>query len=129
MKPEAKELGLIEASPEPPAPVQGQGNEHHGVFREGPGQGLGHQGGHEPGRLGAAMEFQLLRQHLSAAAVAKGGKGPAGRAPGGSRPPGRGRRVRRQAGQRSSGPGQGRPQSWHWGGRSQRAQASKGFQR
>ena len=82
MKPEAEELGLIKAPAEAPAPVQGHGHEHHGVFREGPGQGLGHERGHESGRLGSAMEFQLLRQALGAAAVAKGGEGPAGRAPG-----------------------------------------------
>ena len=73
---------MIKAPAEAPAPVQGQGDEHHGVFREGPGQRLGHERRHEPGRLGSAMEFQLLRQSLGTAAVAKGGEGPAGRTPG-----------------------------------------------
>ena len=82
MKPEAEELGLIKAPSEAPAPVQGQGDEHHCVFRKGPGQGLGHERRHEPGRLGSALEFQLLRQPLGTAAVAKGGEGAAGRAPG-----------------------------------------------
>lgn len=72
---------MVEPPLESPTPVEGQGDEYHRLFREGSRQGLRHEGGHEPGRLRLAVEFQLLRQGLSAAAIAKGGEGLAGRAP------------------------------------------------